>query len=158
MAFTSVSVNNICMASEERRDEKPEIPETTQKKEGTTSAFSAASTGKHEDTDTARQRYLEDGEQGRASFYPGSTSQGGSNFGQGSSALGNLSYKQGSEKNRGSNYDNEAGRFAATGTQGQGYDTSEQNTGDDPRKQGGTDAEHDEFGGRRDKDDTVGIP
>ncbi|MBS1587683.1 MAG: hypothetical protein JSS82_19275 [Bacteroidetes bacterium] len=47
------------------------------------------------------------GDQGKATFKPGSTTQGGSDFGQGSSNLGPESYEQGSEKNEGSNYNNE---------------------------------------------------
>ncbi|XZF14390.1 hypothetical protein ACTHGU_21620 [Chitinophagaceae bacterium MMS25-I14] len=54
------------------------------------------------------------GEQGQASYAPGSTTQGGSYYGQGTSDLGpdNDAYKQGSEKNKGANYDNEAGKLS----------------------------------------------
>jgi len=51
------------------------------------------------------------GNQGRASFHPGSTTQGGSNYGQGSHHLGGESYHQGDTANAGSNYSNEAGSF-----------------------------------------------
>ena len=53
------------------------------------------------------------GNQGRADFHPGSTTQGGSNFGQGSHQLAGDTYHQGSTSNRGANYENEAGKFAA---------------------------------------------
>lgn len=130
------------------------VPDTTQKKDGTTSAFSAASTDERKDDKDKRDpRYREDGTQGRASFHPGSTTQGGSNYGQGSSHLGPSSYKQGSEHSKGTNYDNEIDRFAETGTQAAGNDTA---------KDGGTDNEHDEIGEReermRNNEDTLGIP
>jgi|GEM_PF-1769543 len=51
------------------------------------------------------------GNQGGASYAPGSTTQGGSNYGQGSHQLGGDAYHQGDQKNEGSNYENEAGRF-----------------------------------------------
>jgi hypothetical protein len=56
-------------------------------------------------------RAAETGEQGRASFAPGSTTQGGSNYGQGSSQLGGDAYHQGDTKNVGSNYGNESGKL-----------------------------------------------
>ncbi len=60
---------------------------------------------------------------GRAAFGPGSTTQGGSNYGQGSSDIGGAGRnKQGSEANRGSNYDNEAGKLgkSTVGTSNEG--------------------------------------
>jgi hypothetical protein len=155
-AFTSVNTKSRAMEGQDKKRNEPGVPDTTQKKEGTTSAFSAASTaGEQENLSNERKKYLEDGEQGRASFVAGSTSQGGSNFGQGSSYLGPSSYKQGAEKGKGANYENEQGRFAETGIQCSGYSASTEDVSYDPRKQGGTDAEHDEIGER---EDTAGIP
>ncbi len=57
-------------------------------------------------------RAAESGNQGRASFHPGSTTQGGSNYGQGSHYLAGDTYHQGRTANNGANYENEAGRFA----------------------------------------------
>jgi hypothetical protein len=131
------------------------VPDTTQKKDGTTSAFSAASTSeKREGEGNSNQStYGEGGQQGRASFYPGSTTQGGSNYGQGSSHLGPSSYKQGSERNKGANYENETGKFAETGTEAEG---------NHPEKEGGTDNEHDEISDREERqknnEETLGIP
>lgn len=67
----------------------------------------------NENEQTTRQS-AESGEQGRASYHPGSTTQGGSNHGQGSMHLGGDSYHQGDEKSRGSNYDNERGKLSET--------------------------------------------
>lgn len=155
-AFKSVNTKYIAMENENNRRKTPGLPDTTQKKAGTTSAFSAASDEQNVEQNEARKKYLEDGEQGRASFVSGTTSHGGSNYGQGSSSLGPSSYKQGSQRSRGANYDNEVGKFSETGTQGSGYEAMTGNVSNDIRKQGGTDAEHDEFGDE--KDDTIGIP
>ena len=62
----------------------------------------------YNDTERASQT----GQQGRASFTPGSTTQGGSNHGQGSSYLAGDSYHQGDQKGKGSNYDNERGKLS----------------------------------------------
>jgi hypothetical protein len=137
-----------------------QLPDTTQKQEGTTSAFSAAShkdeqkKGESKPKEDTEPGFREDGTQGRATFHTGSTTQGGSNYGQGSGSLGPSSYEQGAERSDGANYENESGRFAETGTQADGTD---------PKKQGGTDAEHD---ATKDSDeepaaedaDTIGIP
>lgn len=64
-------------------------------------------------------------DQGRSSFGTGSTTQGGSNYGQGSSQLGGSSYKQGDVANAGANYENESGRLGNTGTQAEGYNTTD---------------------------------
>jgi hypothetical protein len=153
MAFTSVSgIKLIVMAIPGDDKKGKNVPDTTQKEEGTTSAFSAASMNEGKDFDDQDARYREDGTQGRATFHPGSTTQGGSNFGQGSSYLGPSSYKQGSENNRGTNYENEAQKFSETGTQADGTQ---------PQRDGGTDNEHDEIGEREEKtqnNDTLGIP
>lgn len=147
----------------DQNPDKKRVPDTTHKEDGTTSAFSAASLTNPEDeaVDSDRKSYLEDGEQGRASFHPGSTTQGGSNYGQGSSSLGPSSYQQGSETGKGANYDNEAGRFAETGTGADGTAQPGENT--DLKKQGGTETEEDEFGGTKRKStdegkETAGIP
>jgi hypothetical protein len=145
------------MESKKDKQGMESLPETTQKKEGTTSAFSAASGT--EKTQEDADKFT--GEQGRASFHPGTTTQGGSNYGQGSAYLGPSSYSQGATGGSGSNYENEAGKFAETGTQADGNDADKER-----RQQGGTDAEHDELSGddrvantdSDDKEDTAGIP
>ncbi|GEM_PF-1238054 len=136
------------------------VPDTTQKKDGTTSAFSAASgSGNVQDPADDNLSYLRDGNQGRASFHPGSTTQGGSNYGQGSGYLGPSSYKQGSETGKGTNYENEIGRFAETGTQADGDHKAPEKSHINEGHEGGTNAEHDEYADRgKDDEDTIGIP
>lgn len=139
------------------------VPDTTQKKEGTTSAFSAASDNDNTKTNDDQSDYRKDGEQGRASFHPGNTTQGGSNHGQGSGYLGPSSYKQGSESGKGTNYETEAGRFAETGTQADGKDDAPETPPANEGREGGTETEHDEYGDKERKEqseeeDTLGIP
>lgn len=86
------------------------------------------------------QRSAQTGNQGRASYHTGSTTQGGSNFGQGSHQLGGESYHQGDVANRGSNYDNEAGRFS----EDKGDESSKTNVGNErgQLKENRTDVPH----------------
>ena len=152
--------------AEDRNKPTEGLPDTTQKKDGTTSAFSAASNNDNIETNAAddRSAYRKDGEQGRASFFPGSTTQGGSNHGQGSGYLGPSSYKQGSERSKGTNYENEIGRFAETGTQADGEHKAPEKPHVNDGHEGGTEAEHDEFSDRESNErkgaseDTIGIP
>ena len=59
-----------------------------------------------DNTGEDKKKHVE-GEQGRATFKPGSTTGAGSDFGQGTTSLGPESYQQGQVENDGSNYDNE---------------------------------------------------
>jgi hypothetical protein len=164
MAFMSVRYKREIMENGNQRKAGAQLPDTTQKQEGTTSAFSAAS---HEDKerradeqskDDREPGFREDGTQGRATFHTGSTTQGGSNYGQGSGSLGPSSYDQGAEGNKGANYDNEDERFAETGTQADGTDVSKQD-GTDPEHDGTLDAEEKPANDETTEDaDTIGIP
>lgn len=151
--------------TENRNKTAAGVPDTTQKKNGTTSAFSAASGGGNElNPADDNLSYLRDGNQGRASFHPGSTTQGGSNYGQGSGYLGPSSYKQGSETGKGTNYENEIGRFAETGTQADGEHKEPEKELPGDGREGGTETEHDEYADKERKEnndseeDTIGIP
>ena len=151
--------------AEDRNKAATGVPDTTQKKDGTTSAFSAASgTDNIQDPADDNLSYLRDGNQGRASFFPGSTTQGGSNYGQGSGYLGPSSYKQGSETGKGTNYENEIGRFAETGTQADGEHEAPETPAVKEGREGGTEAERDGYADREDNErketneDTIGVP
>lgn len=145
-----------------KEGEGRKIPETTQKKDGTTSAYSAATTERHDDKEEVP--HFSTGEQGRATHAPGSTTQGGSNHGQGSAALGASSYGQGAERSSGASYENEHQRFAETGTGADGTDKEEASLDQpDPQLQGGTETEKDEQEGAKSKDvgtgsDSAGVP